>query len=154
MNSLEQNSDEKPNKINLVKLEKFSNIGNKPQPNKPKLSDMPAKKTTVNAKEHLKENLGLFQKFIVWVIGKNKGKIVAALVVAIRQIIYPFDVYNVNEKGEWVLDNSNNPEKVTWASYVAKGGSLVTFALAYLFNDPVKDFTGKGIIEWLQDLLN
>lgn len=156
MSLSEQNS--KPNKINLVKLEKIAVIGDKPQPQKPKLTDMPTKKETkvavVNPKEHLKENLGLFQKFIVWLLAKNKGKIVAALVVALRQIVYPFDVYKVNNKGEWVLDETKNPEKVTWASYIAKGGSLITFALAYLFNDPVKDFTGKGIIEWLQVLLN
>ena len=156
MSLSEQNS--KPNHINLVKLEKIAIIGDKPQPQKPKLTDMSAKKETkvavVNPKEHLKENLGLFQKFIVWLLTKNKGKIVAALVVALRQIVYPFDVYQVNNKGEWVLDQTKSPEKVTWASYIAKGGSLVTFALAYLFNDPVKDFTGKGIIEWLQDLLN
>jgi len=146
---------DKPSRIELVKVEKISYIGDKPKPKPPKLEDMPEKKVAVvNPKEHMKESLSLFQKFIVWILEKKKGEIIAALVVAVRQIVYPFDVYKVNEKGEWVLDKSKAPEKVKWASYVAKGGSLVTFALAYLFNDPVKDFTGKGIIEWLQLLLN
>jgi hypothetical protein len=161
--SLHEQNSNKPNKINLVKLEKITHIGDKPKPVKPKLTDMPAKKeieqpvkkvAVVNPKEHLKENLGLFQKFIVWLLNKNKGKVIAALVVALRQIVYPFDVYKVNNKGEWVLDETKSPEKVAWASNIAKGGSMITFALAYLFNDPVKDFTGKGVIEWLQLLLN
>jgi hypothetical protein len=147
---------DKPNHIPLVKTEKISYIGNKPQPRKPTLTDMPEKKAEpkVDKKQHVKEQLGLFQKFILWLVKKKKGEIFAALVVAVRQIIYPFDVYKINATGEWVLDDSRNPQNVAWASYVAKIGSLVTFALAYLFNDPVKDFTGKGVIEWLLLLLN
>jgi hypothetical protein len=149
---------DKPNHIPLVKTEKISYIGDKPKPIKPKLSDMPEKKVVpaeaVNKKQHIKQQLGLFQKFVLWLVKKKKGEIIAALVVAVRQIIYPFDVYKVNASGEWILDESRNPQVVPWASYVAKIGSLVTFALAYLFNDPIKDFTGKGVIEWLLLLLN
>lgn len=147
---------DKPNHIPLVKLEKISYIGDKPKPKKPTLTDMPEKKveSKVNPKQHVKQQLGLFQKFVLWILKRKKGEVLAALVVAIRQIIYPFDVYKINATGEWVLDESRNPQNVAWASYVAKIGSLVTFALAYLFNDPVKDFTGKGVIEWLLLLLN
>jgi hypothetical protein len=90
----------------------------------------------------------------LWLLSRNRTKIIAYLLVALRQIIYPFDVYTVDDKGNWVLDESKQIKSVEWASAIAKGGSLITFALAYFFNDPIKDFTGKTVIEWLQLLLN
>jgi hypothetical protein len=96
----------------------------------------------------------IFQKLILWLLSRNKTKILAYLVVALRQIVYPFDVYTVDDKGNWVIDESKQIKNVEWASAIAKGGSLITFALAYFFNNPVEDFTGKTVIQWLQLLLN
>lgn len=144
-------------RINLVKLETPTHIGPKTTPKKPNSIHMKTEQDiskSTSVKKTAKENFGLFQKFILWVIKKNKGKIIASLIVAVRQIIYPFDVYQIDQKGNWVLDESKNPQKIGWASNVAKIGSLITFALAYFFNSPVEEFTGKGIIEWLQMLLN
>lgn len=144
-------------RINTVKLDIPDRIGPKTISKKPNSIPMKTKEEsskTTAIKKIAKEKIGLFQKFIIFLLSKSKNKIFASLIIALRQIIYPFDVYQVDEKGDWIVDESKNPKKIKWASNIAKIGSLITFVLAYFFNSPVEEFTGKGIIEWLQILLN
>lgn len=97
----------------------------------------------------------IFQRIINWLLKRNKDSILAYLLIGLRQVVYPFDVYKVDENGNWEIDEKEQAIKqVKWASHIAKLGSLATFALAYVFNEPVKDFTGKTVIEWLMLLLN
>lgn len=97
----------------------------------------------------------IFQRIVNWLLKRNKDSILAYLLIGLRQIIYPFDVYKVDQNGNWEIDPEEQAIKqVKWASQISKLGSLVTFALAYVFNQPVKDFTGKTVIEWLMLLIN
>lgn len=143
---------DKPNRIGKVKVEIPSSISTTPEPNMEEYNVGQVPKVSQVVKV---AKATIFQRIINWLLTRNKGKIIAYLLVALRGIVYPFDVYEVDNEGNWKVDPEENRVKdVKWASQIAKFGSLITFVIAYIFNEPIKDFTGKGFIEWVQLLIN
>lgn len=138
-----------PSKISTVKVEVPTSISTTPKPN------MENYQVPEDAKVVKVAKMTIFQRIVNWLLKRNKDSILAYLLIGLRQIIYPFDVYKVDQNGNWEIDPEEQAIKqVKWASQISKLGSLVTFALAYVFNQPVKDFTGKTVIEWLMLLIN
>lgn len=85
----------------------------------------------------------LFSKIVAVGLGKVVGYVSGVL----RQWIWPYDVYERNNKGVWEVDEEamktrkKAPKSPKVASYFAQVLSLATFILAF-FRDPIREVTG------------
>lgn len=155
----------KPNRIEPVKLERFEKIRDTPSANIP--TDLPPERHPGYrdrlegelSKVKEKKMKGVFDLInrlweYLWskIVAVGLGKIVGYVAGVLRQWIYPYDVYERNEKGEWEVDpeamknRKKAPRSPKVATFFARFLSIATFILAY-FRDPIKEATGVDLYE-------
>jgi hypothetical protein len=163
--------NEKRSYIEPVKLEKITKISDTPSANIPTLPEekYPGYRERLdgelNKVKEPKKMKGIFDIVrrlweLLWskIVALGLGKAIGYFAGVLRQWIYPYDVYERNENGEWVVDDEamktrkKAPKSAKVASVTARLLSILTFVLAY-FRDPIKESTGVDLYELLVGLL-